>query len=153
MQAGQRIAQPHDASPVQDVRIDTGNLRGHVGAQAQGSATALIDQLEGAQIQVTSAAGKQGVDVLDQGGNDQFVAVALIQVHQAPPEAFDATRFDGQDVGNVFGQEPACHGVYQGGWFGGSAAYLAPLEFFMYLKNSDDGSTIRVSVRFLKLCL
>ncbi|MBS1163808.1 MAG: hypothetical protein H6R03_1704, partial [Burkholderiaceae bacterium] len=47
-----RVAEPDDAGAVQDVRIDAGDLRRDVGAQAEQPAGDLVDELQRAQVEV-----------------------------------------------------------------------------------------------------
>ncbi len=98
------VAQPRSARPVEDVRVDAGDLRRRIRAQPQHAAARLVDQLEGAQVEVAAGAGQQRIDVLDQRRNHQLVTVARIEVEQSPPELLDAARFAGKDVRNVFGE-------------------------------------------------
>ncbi len=59
MQHVAAVAQAGDAGAVEQVRVDARDLRGHVGAHAQGAAGQLIDQLAGAQVQIAAGARQQ----------------------------------------------------------------------------------------------
>ena len=109
----------------------------------QVAAAELVHELEGGQAQVVAAPGQQGFQVLEQGRNHEFIAVAAVQIEQRAAQAFNRARLQRQYVREVFRKQPARHD---------QRAAPAPLEFFMYLKNSEDGSTTRVSERLLKLC-
>jgi hypothetical protein len=50
------------------VGVDARGLRRGVGAQAQGAAAELVDQLEGLQIEFAAGAAEQRLQVLQQGG-------------------------------------------------------------------------------------
>ena len=51
------IAEPGHARLVQQMRVDARDLRRDVGAQTHAAPGDLVDQLEGAQIQIMAAAG------------------------------------------------------------------------------------------------
>ncbi|MNN88472.1 hypothetical protein D3C81_2061610 [compost metagenome] len=59
MQHAAGIAQARDRSTIEQMRVYTCHLRGHVGAQAQGATGQLVDQFEGTQIHVMSGTGQQ----------------------------------------------------------------------------------------------
>ncbi len=111
VQGAAAVAQPGDTLAVQQMRIDARHLRRDVGAQTHAATGELIDQLEGAQIQIVAAAGKQRFDILKQRGDDEFVAVTGKFVEQAAPQSLDTRRIAWQDVFDRFRQKPApvCH--------------------------------------------
>jgi hypothetical protein len=71
------IAQPGDPLPIEQMGVDPGNLRRHVGAHPERASRQLIDEFESPQLQILAGAGEQGIEVLEQGRHDQFVAVHL----------------------------------------------------------------------------
>ena len=103
------VAKTGDSSPVEQMRVDPGNLRCDVCTNTHGPTRKLINQLESLQIEIMTATGQQGLDVLDHRRHDQLIAVGAIEIEQAPAQHFDATRLAGQNVGNAFGQQPARH--------------------------------------------
>lgn len=104
MQHAAGVAQAGDGGAVEQVRVDTGHLRGHVGAQAQHAAGNLVDQLEGAQLGILAGAGHQGLDVFQQGRHDEFVAVQAEVIQHQAAQFFNLARFGRQNVRNMFGQ-------------------------------------------------
>jgi len=49
----------------------------------------LIDELEGAQVQVAAAAGEQRLEILEHGWHDKFVAVRTKTVEQPTAQFFN----------------------------------------------------------------
>jgi hypothetical protein len=64
------------------VGVDARHLRRGVGAQAQGAARELVDQLEGLQAQRLAGAGEQGFEVLQQRRHHQLIAIAARGIEQ-----------------------------------------------------------------------
>jgi hypothetical protein len=83
------------------MRIDAGDLRGGIRTQPEHASARLIDQLEGAQVEVAAGTGQQRIDVFDQRRNHQFVAVTDIQIEQRAPQLLDTARFAGKHIRNV----------------------------------------------------
>ena len=81
-----RVAKPHHTAAVQDVRIDTSGLRGEVGSQSELASRELIDELESAQVEVTTGPGQQRIEVLDHRRHHEQVAVTAEQVEQLPAQ-------------------------------------------------------------------
>jgi hypothetical protein len=100
------IAQPGRALMVDEVGVDAGGLGRHVGAHAQHAAGQAVHHLEGFQVQVPGRPGEQGFQVFHQGRADQVVAVGVEQIEQAPPQALRRPGIMGQDIFDVFGEEP-----------------------------------------------
>ena len=100
------IAKTGHAAAIEQVRINAGDLGRGVGAQAQGAARQLIDQLEGLQVQRFAGAGQQRLQVLQQRRHDQLVTVAAGGVQEQAAQFFDVTRLGGQDIGNLIRQLP-----------------------------------------------
>src|SRR5258708_7072466 len=108
-QNASRITQPRDAFPVQKMRIDPRDLRRDVGAHAHHPPGKLIDQLEGANIQIMSRARQQRFEVLEHGGNHQLVPVHAEQFEQLRAHPLDALRLRRQEVLEIFREEPVAH--------------------------------------------
>ena len=104
------IAQAGDGVAVQQVGVDAGDLRRHVGAQAEQAAAHRIDEFKSAEIGVLSGAGQQRIDVFEQRRHHEFVAVGTEGVEHQAAQLFDLARFGRQDVGDILGQEPGGHG-------------------------------------------
>jgi hypothetical protein len=102
-----RVTQPCHPFAIEQMRIDARRLRGDVGAQPQHATVQLIDQLEGAQVQVAARAGEERIEIFDGRWNDELIAVRDEQIQHAPAQPFDAHRLRGQRVFDVFGQHPA----------------------------------------------
>ena len=100
------VAQAGDAAAVEEVGVDARDLGRAVGAQAEGAAAQLVDELEGLQIEGVAGAGKKRFDVLEHRRDDQLEAEALRGVEQAASQRFDLAGPCGQDIGNVLRQEP-----------------------------------------------
>ncbi|MCY1549090.1 hypothetical protein D9M68_852440 [compost metagenome] len=113
MHDGAAIAQARHALAVEQVRVDAGNLRRAVGAQAERAARELIDQLEGLKIERFTGAREQRFQVLQQRRHDQFVAIATRCVQQPPAEFFDVASLGRQDIGNVIREDPGRHGHFR----------------------------------------
>ncbi len=86
------------------MRVDTRHLRRHVGAQAERAARQLVDQLEGAQVQILAPARQQRLEVFEQRRHDHLVAVDAKAVQQMAPQLFDLAGFRRQHVGNILGK-------------------------------------------------
>ena len=99
-----RIAKTRHALAIQQVRVDARDLRRDVRAQTERAPGQLIDELEGAQIQIVTAAGQQRLDVLEQRRHDHLVAVRAETVQQMAPQLFDLAGFRRQHVGNILGK-------------------------------------------------
>ena len=106
MQGAAAITQARDTLMVEQMRVDTGRLRRHVGADAHGPPRQLIDQLEGAQVQVLAGAGQQGIKVFEHRRHDVLEAAHAEMIEQIAPQGFDARRFGRQGIGNVFRKQP-----------------------------------------------
>ena len=105
------IAQAAHAIAIEQVRIDARHLGRNVCAQAHGAPAKLVDQLEGTQLHVVAASGKQRVHVLEQRRQGQLITVQPKAVQQGAAQCFDAPRFGRQHVGDVFRQRPVGHAV------------------------------------------
>jgi hypothetical protein len=106
VQHGAAIAKAGHAVAVEQVGVNAGHLGGGVGAQAQGAAGKLVDQLESLQIQRFAGAGQERLKVLQQWRHDEFIAVAAGGVQEQAAQLFDVARLGGQDIGNLIGQLP-----------------------------------------------
>ena len=100
------VAQAHHAAPVEQMGVDARRLGGDVGAQAHHPAGQLVDHLEGLEVHVVPGPGQQGRQVFEHRRNHLLVSVHVEYVEQAPAQAFDAARVGGQDVFDVFREEP-----------------------------------------------
>ena len=89
--------------------IDAGDLWRGVSTHAQHASRQLVHQLEGLQIQRFTGAGQQGLQMLQQRWNDQFIAVAAGRIQQAATKLFDVSGLGRQDIGNVIRQDPSGH--------------------------------------------
>jgi len=81
--------------------INAGNLRRGVGTQAHHAARELINQLEGLQIECFPSAREQRLQMFQQRGHDQLIAIAAGHVEQVATKFFDVTGLGRQDIGNV----------------------------------------------------
>jgi len=102
MQHAAAVAQTGHALVVEQVGVDTRCLRRDVGAHPQGSARKLVNQLEGAQIQIRAGTGQQGLQILQRGRHDVFVAATAKQVEHRTPRRFDPRCLGRQGIGNGF---------------------------------------------------
>ena len=77
------------------MRIDARYLRREIGTHAHRLARQLVDQFEGAQIEVVPGSSEQGIEVLKKRRNDQLVPIAAITIEQGTAKIFDPARFGG----------------------------------------------------------
>ena len=106
------IAQAARALATQGVRIHPRHLRGDVGPEAHLPPGQRIGHLEGAQIQVLTGTGEQGLEVFDVRGDDELVAPTLEQIQHLAACRLDQCRFRRQYFFDAIWQEPAvyrCH--------------------------------------------
>ena len=106
MQHRAAVAQPRHAAAVEEMRIDAGHLRRRVGAKPERAAGQLVDQLERLQVERLARAGEQGLEMLQQRGHDQLVAIAARGVEKKAPQLFDMSRLRRQNIGNLIRQLP-----------------------------------------------
>ena len=107
MQHRAAVAQAGDAAAVEQMGIDARDLRRGVGAQAEGAAGQLVDELEGLQIERMAGAGKQRLEVLQQWRDHELEAVAARHVEQPAAQFFDVSGLRRQDIGDVLWQQPS----------------------------------------------
>ena len=81
----------------QAVGVDARDLRRHVRAHAHQTPGDLVDELERLQIEVFAVTRQQGVEVLDDRRDDQFVAPPIEYIENAPPEFFERAGLGRQD--------------------------------------------------------
>ena len=110
MQHAAGIAQAVDRILPQQVSVDARHLRGDVGTHTHQAAGELVHQLEGLEIQIRPRSGKQRIQILDHGRNDQLVAARTKLVEQGAAQAFHLPRLGRQHVFKMFGQQPGAHG-------------------------------------------
>jgi hypothetical protein len=96
MQHAVAITQTGHALVVEQMRIDTRSLRRDVGTHPHGPPGQLVDQLEGAQLEILPGAGQQRFEVFQHRRHDQFEAAAAKVVEHRAAQAFDACRLGGQ---------------------------------------------------------
>jgi len=65
MQHRPAVTQSRDTLPIEQVRIDARDLRCHISPKAHRAPGQLVDQFEGAQIEVMAGAGQQRLHVLE----------------------------------------------------------------------------------------
>ena len=105
------VAEPCHARPVEQVRVDTRDLRRDVSAQAQRAARELVHELEGLEIEVVSRTGEQRLHVLEQRRHHELVAVHREEIEERTAQPLNARGLRGQDVLDVLRQEPGAHGL------------------------------------------
>ncbi len=101
------VAEPGDTFAVEQMGVDARRLRRRVGAQAERAAAQLVDEFEGLEVEFTTGARQQRLEVLEQRRHHELEAVAAGAVQKAPPQLLDASGVGGQDVGDMLGQEPS----------------------------------------------
>ena len=69
-------------------------------------AARLVDQLPGLQVEGVAGAAEERLEVLDERRDDELEAGRLGRVEQTAPQALDAPRHGGQDIGDVLRQQP-----------------------------------------------
>ena len=60
-----------------------------------------------------AGAGEQRIDVFEQRRHHQLVTMHREQIEYGAAQPLDARGFDGEDIFNVFGQQPGTHVVFQ----------------------------------------
>ncbi len=105
------ITQARHAAAVEKVGVDAGDLRSHVGTHAHAAAGELVDQLEGAQLEVLAGAGGERVEVFEQRRHHELIAAQPEGVEQAAAQALQPVGVGRQGVLDVVGQYPAHGGV------------------------------------------
>jgi len=106
VQNGAAVAQAGNAGAIQQVGVDAGDLRGAVGADAKRSATELVDELEGLEIQFSAGAGEQRFDVFEQRRHHELTAVSRRNIEQTATQLLDVSRLRRQNIGYVLRQQP-----------------------------------------------
>ena len=81
--------------------VNACNLRRAVGAQTHHATRQLINQLEGLQVQRLAGARQQGLQMFQQGGHDQLIAIASRHVQKVSTYFFDVAGLRRQHIGNV----------------------------------------------------
>ena len=104
MKHATRVAQPRNATAVQQVCVDARNLRRDVGAHAEHAPRQLVNQLEGAQIEIMPGAGEQRIHVFQQRRHHQLIAMHGEQIQDRAAQAFNTHGFRRQDIFDVFRQ-------------------------------------------------
>ena len=105
------IAQPRDALPVEEMRVDARDLRRVVGADSHHAARQLVDELEGGEVEVAPRPREQGLHVLEERRGHELVAVHLEEVEDRAAQPLHRARLGGEHVLDVLGKEPAPHRV------------------------------------------
>jgi hypothetical protein len=103
------ISQPSHATPIEQMRIDPRRLGRDVSSNTHGSAGELIDQLEGAGLQITPHPGNQGVKIFQQRRLDELVAMAAKNVERHPTQLLELAGLGRQNIGNVIRKAPERH--------------------------------------------
>ena len=98
VQHGADVAKPHRLLSAERLRVDARDLRRHVGAHPHHPAGQLIRQLEGGEIEVVPGADEQGVEILDEGRDDELVAPAGKEVDEPAAQTLEAPRLGRQDL-------------------------------------------------------
>ena len=106
MQHRAAIAQARHTLTVEQVRVDARRLRGGICAQSQHAPTQLVHKLESLEFQLSTGAGQQGVQVLDQRWDHQLESAAGGLIDQTPAQRLHLQGLSGQYVCNVFRQKP-----------------------------------------------
>ena len=104
------IAEARDAGLVQEVRVDPGDLRRDVGANAKEPARHRIDDLERLQVEIVTRAGQQRIEMLHQRRLHEAETMGAEMFEQRATQRFHPFGFNGQDVLDVFRQDPLTHG-------------------------------------------
>jgi hypothetical protein len=104
------VAQARDTLAVEEVRVDARDLRRVVGAHAHHAAGELVDELEGREVEVAPGAREERLDVFEQRGRDELVAVRLEEIQDRAAQPLHRARLGGEHVLDVLGKEPAPHG-------------------------------------------
>ena len=68
------------ARAAQMMGVHARHLRRHIRPDPEQTPALLVRQFEGLQIQIVTRAGQQGLEVVDEGGHDQFIAPTLVKV-------------------------------------------------------------------------
>ena len=106
MQYAVAVAEARRSLPVEQMRIDACHLRRHVGTDTQRTAGDLIDQLEGAQLEILAGPGEERIEVFDQRRHYQFIAVCAEQVEHRTALTLNTRSFKRQRIGKVFWKQP-----------------------------------------------
>ena len=102
MQHAVAIAQAGHALVVEQVGVDTRRLRRDVGTYAHRPAGKLIDQLEGAQVQILAGAGQQRLQVFQHRRHDKFETASPEMIQDGTAQLLDASGFRRQGISDVF---------------------------------------------------
>ncbi len=97
------VAQAVGFVTAQLVGINTGRLGRDIRTYTQQASADLVGHLEGLAFQVLACTGKQGIQVFDEGGDDQLIAPAAELVQQTPPQGFQASCLIRQQFIYAFG--------------------------------------------------
>ena len=109
MQHRTAVTQARDTKTIEQMGVDSCDLRSNVGAYAQRAPGQLVYQFESLQVKRFTGTTQQGVEVLQQRRNHQFITITSGGIHQFPPEFFDMACLGGQHIGYVIRQEPGRH--------------------------------------------
>ena len=103
MQYAVAVTEASDTLPVQQMRIDTSYLRRNVGTYTERTSGQLIDQLKGAQLEVSPRAGQQRVEIFKHRRHDKLIAMHAKKIEHCTAQSFDLRRFLRKCIGSVFG--------------------------------------------------
>ena len=106
VQHGSAVAKTRDTFAVEQVRIDAGDLRRHIGPDAKRLARQLVDQFACAQAEIAAGAAQQRINIFDQRGRNELETVGSKQIQQAATQLFDAPSLRGKNIRETFRQQP-----------------------------------------------
>ena len=98
-----------DVLPSEAVRVDARDLGRGVRAQAKHAPGQGIHHLEGLQVEVAPGAGQQRIEVFDERGRYQAIAMRPEMVEQRAAQSLHPRGLGGQHVLDCFRQQPFTH--------------------------------------------
>ena len=109
VQAAAGVAQAAHTFASENMRIDAGALRRHVGSDADRAARARIHEFERAVVEVAAASRQKRVDVFDHRRLHEFKPVHLEQIEATAAHQFEHARLARQNIRKVFRNKPTGH--------------------------------------------
>jgi hypothetical protein len=98
------VAQARDTRAVEQVSVDTRNLRCDVGSQTEGAPRKLVYELECLKVEIVAGSSEERVHILEQRRHHELVAVKREEIKHLAAQALDSRSFRRENVLDVLGQ-------------------------------------------------
>jgi len=87
---------------VEQVGVDARRLRRDVGTHAHGPTGKLVDEFEGAQVEILAGPGEQRLQVFQHRRHDEFETARPEVIQDGTAQLLETSGFCRQGIGDVF---------------------------------------------------